>query len=147
MSIYMDSFRESVLGLLVYAHVELGIPFEHDLPQIKFVSTEQLQELACENVCSDIKGWTTSDNLIYLNNNLDIDIAYDKSIILHELVHYIQYKHSLNNYNSDCLTWKTREAQAFQIQINWLQTTKSEYSSLRVNQVMRNFHRIKCPIP
>lgn len=149
MNIDMELVRESILSLLIYAHIELGLPADesNDLPVIKFVSTKQLEKLACENFCKDIKGWTTANNLIYLNNNLDFNFAYDKSIMLHELVHHLQYKYSLNQHSTDCITWKSREAQAFEIQIGWLQKTHSEYNTLRVNQVMRNFHRIQCPIP
>ena len=140
-----EIFRDTIVSLLLYIHTQFGLSDPVKPPIIEVISTQQLEQLACTTSCADIKGWTTPNNIVYLSNELNFAIAFDKSILLHELVHHVQYQYNLNKKTSDCLTWKSREAQAYQLQIEWLQKNKAPYSSMKVNQAMRNFHRIKCP--
>ena len=147
MDFTIEIICDSAISMLVYIHAHLGISGPIQPPDIEIIASQQLEQIACPDGCSEIKGWTTPNNIVYLSADLDMNNSYDRSVIFHELVHHVQYRHKLSIERTDCLTWKAREAQAYQMQIEWLQKTKTPFNSLRVNQAMRNFHRIKCPEP
>lgn len=140
-----DSMPELITGLLLFIQSQLGLFNPIEPPHIEFMPVAAIAEVACEQPCGEIRGWTPPGETVYLSNELSINRdMFDRSIILHELVHYVQYKHQLMNMPSDCLTWKAREAQAYQLQFNWLQEHKVKYNSLSLKLTLQNFHRIKC---
>ncbi len=141
-----DSMAEIITGLLLFIQSEVGLFNSIEPPHIEFMPVVEIAEAACEQHCNEIKGWTPPGNTVYLSNDLSINLdMFDRSIVLHELVHYVQYKYQLANMASDCLTWKAREAQAYQLQFRWLQKHKVSFNSLNLNIAMRNFHRVQCP--
>lgn len=141
-----ESMSEIIAGLLLFIQSQVGLFNTIEPPHIEFLQAVEIAELACEQQCGDIKGWTPPGSTVYLNQNLGItQNMFDRSIILHELVHYVQYKYQLTNMATDCLTWKAREAQAYQLQFLWLQEHKVSFNSLSLNIAMQNFHRVQCP--
>lgn len=142
-----DSMSEVTAGLLLFIQSHLGLFNSIEPPHIEFMPVAEIVEIACNQPCGDIKGWTPAlGNTVYLSNELSINRdMFDRSIVLHELVHYVQYKYQLTNMATDCLTWKAREAQAYQLQFLWLQEHKVSFNSLSLNIAMQNFHRVQCP--
>tara|TARA_B110000908_G_C10221273_1_gene435478 strand:- start:1272 stop:1583 length:312 start_codon:yes stop_codon:yes gene_type:complete len=102
--------------------------------------------MACISGCNQVRGWTPPGVSIYLDNTLDLESnIQDQSILLHELVHYVQYQYELDVLSSECLTWKTREAKAYQLQIKWLQSQRESIEELGLHRVQQRLYRLKCP--
>ena len=142
-----DSMSEVTAGLLLFIQSHLGLFNSIEPPHIEFMPVAEIAEIACDRPCGHIKGWTPAlGSTVYLSNELSINRdMFDRSIVLHELVHYVQYKYQLTKMATDCLTWKAREAQAYQLQFLWLQEHKVSTNSLSLNIAMQNFHRVQCP--
>ena len=140
-----DSMLEITTGLLLYIQSHMSLFNSIEPPHIEFMPVEEITKIACTKPCGVIKGWTPPGDTVYLSNELSINRnMFDRSIVLHELVHYVQYKYNLNEKTNDCLTWKAREGQAYEIQYEWLRQNKVHYNSLSLNLTMRNFHRVQC---
>ncbi len=144
---------ELLIGLLLFIQTELGLFNDISPPHIVFMAEDEIAEFVCEQPCANynsikgIKGWVPppGDN-VYLSQDLNFTHnMFDRSIVLHELVHYVQYKYQLSVKQTDCLTWKTREAQAYELQSLWLKHNKVQHNNLRFIMAMRNFHRLQCP--
>lgn len=95
-------------------------PVPAELPQLYRVSQERLQELACSGKCA-ILGSFQPGTGIFLDERLKPETSlFDRSVLLHELVHYVQ---ELNGELSDlrpCERWYHREQEAYAIQKNFL---------------------------
>lgn len=141
-----ESMSEIIAGLLLFIQSQVGLFNPIEPPHIEFMQAVEIAELACEQQCGDIKGWTPPGSTVYLNQNLGITRdMFDRSIILHELVHYVQYKYQLVNMPTDCLTWKAREAQAYQLQLVWLREHHITSNWQGLHASMRNIQYLQCP--
>lgn len=91
-----------------------------ELPQVYRVSQERLQEMACSGKCAVLGTFRPGEG-IYLDERLKPETSlFDRSVLLHELVHYVQ---ELNGELSDlrpCDRWYHREQEAYAIQKNFL---------------------------
>ncbi len=57
---------------------------------------------------------------ILLDRRLDLaDDGYARSILLHELVHFAQWKET-GRAAADCEEWMKRESEAYRVQFGWL---------------------------
>jgi Zn-dependent peptidase ImmA (M78 family) len=71
------------------------------LPEIKFSSTEEIAMVAfgkdlpkALDLIANIKGlYNYKEGTVYLLNSIDIDSEKGRAVLLHELVHYLQYEH------------------------------------------------------
>ena len=85
-------------------------------PEIFRVSQERLQELACTRNCRVLATYQPGEG-IFLNERLKPETnLFDRSVLLHELVHYVQ---ELNHERGDakpCDRWYHREVEAYAIQ-------------------------------
>jgi len=146
MSPAADSMQELVAGLLLFVQSELGLFNPIEPPHIEFMPATEISDVACNQPCDEIKGWAPPGDTIYLSNDLRVGKDdFDRSILLHELVHYVQYKHELVDMTSSCLTWKARESQAYELQYEWLRINKVRYNTYDFKVAMQNFHRVQCP--
>jgi len=89
-------------------------------PEIFHVSQERLQELACTSTCG-VKATYQPGEGIFLDERLKPETSlFDRSVLLHELVHYVQ---ELNHERGDakpCERWYYREVEAYAIQKSFL---------------------------
>lgn len=90
-----------------------------DAPRIVEVEPAILQQKACGGKCKVI-AWFGPDATIYIDKRMDPENnIMARSIVLHELVHHVQYK--LTGHMADgCDQWLARERQAYDIQARWL---------------------------
>lgn len=89
-------------------------------PLVKFVSHVELQEMACEAAC-DIRGWYAGGSTIYLDDGLDPENSlWDRSILVHEMVHYLQDQAGAFGSLATCQRWLEREDEAYAVQHEWL---------------------------
>lgn len=141
-----EPMTEIIAGLLLYIQSQLGLVNPIEPPHVEFMPAVEIAEIACAQNCGEVKGWTPPGDTVYLNQDLRITHdKFDRSIILHELVHYTQFKYQLINRSNDCLSWKEREAQAYQIQSLWLREHNIKSHSLRLNKSIRSVQFVRCP--
>ena len=57
-------------------------------------------------------------NTIYLNENFDIHNAFDKGILLHELLHYVQDMNEVVGKKFEC--WRATELEVYELQKKYL---------------------------
>lgn len=89
-------------------------------PEIFRVPHERLQELACTSKCGVLATYQPGEG-IFLDERLKPETnLFDRSVLLHELVHYVQ---ELNHERGDakpCERWYFREVEAYAIQKTFL---------------------------
>jgi hypothetical protein len=106
-----------------------------DTPPIKITSFAHLRELS--GLSSDAEWirpaafYSKSEHLIYLADSWNTDDLVDQSILVHELVHHLQLE---DHIQFAC--WGRYEAQAYQLQIQWLRTqgVKDPHSLLHASK-------------
>jgi len=108
-----------VAELLVSIQLLSGYAPPSAPPRVAFVSSERLQDEACDGPC-EVYGWFPPGRTIYLDDRLDPvrDIAA-RGILVHELVHYLQQESGTFLASGGCRIWLERERQAYDIQIRW----------------------------
>ena len=82
-------------------------------PTVEYVSKERLAELVCKQLCPQINGAQVGDH-IYLLDTLDMDDPFNRAILLHEAVHFLQYANK--GQAKDCQDWLEREYEAYGLQ-------------------------------
>lgn len=130
--------KELMIAMMVWLSGATGYEIP-ELPAIKFLQPLELKSYAwgCEKVpvpqtsvdaCNSKDTWDeeTSSPLglydfetktIILREGFDINTVHDKSILLHELAHHLQYQNNKNE-NAACLGELEREA--YDLQDKWL---------------------------
>lgn len=89
-------------------------------PEIFRVSRERLQEMACSGKCAVLGTYRPGEG-IYLDERLKPETSlFDRSVLLHELVHYVQEKNGELSDMRPCERWYHREQEAYAIQKNFL---------------------------
>lgn len=123
----------------------VGIDFK--APEIRVIAQHELASKACGGQDCNVYGWFSNlDKRIYLADNQDfINNPHARSVLLHELVHYVQDQMKAPTMINDCLTWKARELQAYDIQYEWLRRHRVRTPTLSFNTVLINFENIRCP--
>lgn len=90
------------------------------LPALHRLPPAELQQLVCGAPCPALATYRPGEG-IYLDEKLKPETSlFDRSVLLHELVHYLQ---DLNNEHSDmkpCSRWYYREQEAYAIQKTFL---------------------------
>lgn len=90
------------------------------LPPIYRVPHEELENYVCGTHCS-IKAWYKSGDGIFLDQVLKPETSiFDRSILLHELVHYLQERAGEYDTMDECNRWFHREVDAYNVQNRYL---------------------------
>jgi hypothetical protein len=92
-------------------------------PLILKKSVSELQREFCNSgKCSIVALYHSKYNQIWIREDFEsTDDMYYKSILLHEIIHWIQYSnHLYEDEIKDCQLWLKREYQAYQLQGKWL---------------------------
>lgn len=84
------SLQKIALELFVAIHANSSYPVPGSLPEIHRVPVEVMQQKVCGKPCT-IKAFFHPEWGVYLDENLDLEgNPFDRSVLLHELVHYLQ---------------------------------------------------------
>ena len=143
----MDVSRLDALlaELLLAIHMLSGQPVPEALPSIDFVPQRELQERACEGPC-EVYGWFPPGRVIYLDDRLDpLKDIWARSIVVHELVHYVQHQEGTFPARGDCESWLDREWEAYDIQLRWL--AEQGAPPLLLRRFGSPYWKIRCPDP
>jgi hypothetical protein len=87
-----STLTSTVAGLLAWigAHTSYALP--NDKPAVALVPHAYLEQLACGEKCPAL-GVYPDGNVIYIDDALQIDTnVCAKSVLLHELVHFLQHR-------------------------------------------------------
>ena len=113
----------TVANLMAWVTNETGWTVR-EAPSIRFVSYADIVKIYSEGKGTDYHVeslYSETDHTIYLPNSWRSDDLRDRSILLHELVHHLQY---LNNVKVICSS--ESEWQALELQVTWLRQQEVE---------------------
>lgn len=131
-----------VLQLLTAINAIAGLPLPERPPEVVFVSHSDLEAQACDRPCN-VQGWFPPGRVVYLDEGLDPqNDIWGRSILVHELVHYLQQEEGSFTEAGTCEAWMKREAEAYEIQYRWLLAQQVPPRLLR--RISRPFLRIGC---
>ena len=90
-----------------------------DLPKVTLVPHSVIVERVCKKPCP-VYAYFDPKMGILLDQRLDpVNDLNARSILLHELVHFVQWRSAGRNPRS-CDEWLKRESEAYDIQFKWL---------------------------
>jgi hypothetical protein len=118
----MTDFGALCLGFLAFIAQHGHYPAVADCPGIEVVSVPELMSTACEGrPCPAQAFYDRQDNVILLSEEVELDFALGRSILLHELVHYVQDRSGRWEEDPDlCRAGMLRELHAFRLQERYL---------------------------
>lgn len=94
------------------------------LPPVFQLPQAAIEAKVCDEPCNVIAAYVPHGG-IYLAENLDpVQQAVDRSILLHELVHYLQQGHAKFAHLAGCERERAKEQEAYEIQNAYLATLK-----------------------
>lgn len=96
-------------------------PKPNELPEIKRVAHQQLEAMICNNSpCGVLASYWHGEG-VYLDNHLKPETnLFARSVLLHELVHYLQDTNDAWSGLRDCDRWYHRELEAYALQKQFL---------------------------
>jgi hypothetical protein len=111
---------ELLLGLLVWIGAHTGYSTDVELPNVVMTTRHNmcaLYGISAKDRCdsAELKGFYDKDLTIYLDTDFDSRDNHHRSRLLHELVHYVQWKNGRNKHA--CLG--KLEAEAYELQDAW----------------------------
>ena len=131
---------KAISDLLVAVQLLSGYGAPAAAPEVKFVAPERLQEMACGQPCA-VFGWSPPGRVIFLDRRLDpASDVMAKSILVHELVHFLQREASASGGPANCADWLEWEREAFDVQIKWLAEQRAP------QRAFSRFGRYRLPI-
>lgn len=85
-------------------------------PRIEFKPHDFFVENVCVNKACKVLGWYNDQGTVYFDERLkDARTAHERSIWVHEFVHYLQHVHGHFDTH-DCVDRLTREKEAYIVQ-------------------------------
>lgn len=122
----MTSLGEITAALLLYAQASLGgVSASLQAPQIAIMPRAEMNQNICRgHSCKATGFYSEVDGKIYLDDSLDVvNNLYHRSILLHELVHYVQHQRAPRGRvhpRNLCQAKRDAEAEAYYVQGRWL---------------------------
>lgn len=120
----MDPSSLSTLVVELFTTIQIlaGYPAPQSGPEIHVVPHAVIEEKICLSPCKRIKAFYHPDWGVYLDESLDLTgNSFDRSILMHELVHYVQHtKGAYEVLPSDCERRNAEEQEAYQVQNRYL---------------------------
>jgi hypothetical protein len=108
--------REQAALIYAMAWGQSGLPLPPQAPTVHLTTITALRALVGCAACP-VRGLQVGAD-IYLDEALDFADAYDASILLHEMVHYLQWSARGDVYS--CEEWAQRERHAYAVQAHVL---------------------------
>lgn len=105
-------------------------------PEVVEVTTEQMERLYDCKECSHIpQGMFKPEqpDKIFVQKGIPDGNTMEQSILLHELVHYLQFKQGKIRPHMACKEWLANEMEAFAVQEKWL--VKQYYPTLWIHRI------------
>lgn len=110
------ALKAMVLGMLSWIGAHANYPMPDETPAVALVPHSYLEQLACGEKCPAL-GVYPDGNVIYIDEDLQIETnVCARSVLLHELVHYLQDKNSRFMNLAPPLRSRMREHEAYGVQ-------------------------------
>ena len=120
----MDQSSLTSLMVELFTAIRLvsGYPSPDVLPQIQRASVAEMQQKICSGRSCAVRAFYHEDWGVYLDETLDVrNNAFDRSILLHELVHHLQKTTGkFDAVPNFCVRRNAQELEAYQIQNRYL---------------------------
>lgn len=116
-----DTGQDSHFSILLGWAAHLS-PYPHPvkLPSVQFKDHEFFVEQACSGHECNVLGWYNDTGIVYLDRRLKTeDSVFTQSLLVHELVHYLQDLSGQFDSNS-CEASVAREREAYQVQSDYI---------------------------
>ena len=118
-------YRELVRDLTLEAVAITGLSLPGALPPVVLVDKDIVAKYACAGKCRALGAYHPNYG-IALDHTLDpLNDDLARSILIHELVHYLQHENGLYANNSECTRWLKREEHAYSAQNKFLRKIQS----------------------
>ena len=135
----VDSLLDTIAKLSNYTKPNVA-------PRISKVARAEIERTICSGPCW-VKAWHVPGRGIFLDDSLkpESDLVH-RSILLHELVHYLQEVNAEGASMDECDRWLHREREAYGVQNQYLALVGngSSYSMMVANQSWIAFNRNTC---
>lgn len=123
----MESAALSSLLAELFSAIQLlsAYPAPSEMPVVRFVSPQVIQERFCNGPCR-VRAAYHVDEGVYIDERLDVvHNAFDRSILVHELVHHAQFRSGLFDANlPECERVSRDEREAYEIQNRYLASVR-----------------------
>ncbi len=114
------AMQELVAQMLLWMTVNTPYTMPSATPEVTILPQEHIQEIICQGPCPALAAYTP-DRGVLLSDQLDLrNNICDRSILLHELVHFFQYD-AQGTMPSNRRSWSLREYEAYQYQNRFLE--------------------------
>jgi len=115
-----SALAKLVTELLIAIQAMSGYPAPDEHPAVQRVPQAWLERQVCDRPC-EVYGWFPPGKVVYMDDRMDPlhDLAA-RSILLHELVHFLQQENGAFREHVRCRVWNEREKEAYLIQYRWL---------------------------
>lgn len=121
MDLYL--LQKVVIKLLAVIAGSATANVENIPPTISFVPHTALEQRLCGKPCPVYAVFLPRHGIL-LDDRLDpVNDVKARGILLHELVHYVQWRQKGRQTAQNCHEWVSREDQAYAIQYRWLGKT------------------------
>lgn len=108
-----------------------GYPQPETLPTLRVVDHSYMVENACYGQECKVLGWYNDQGIVYIDaETLRQDSLFTRSLVIHELIHHLQYLSG--KFNSSCDDVAAREAEAYRFQQQFF-TENGSLSPLRIH--------------
>ena len=96
------------------------------LPNVQFVPSEVVEAYACGKPCKALAVYRSGEG-VYINEEMNPETnVFARSVLLHELVHFVQDINRELASVRDCERWYRREQEAYAIQKRFLEMIGSQ---------------------
>lgn len=110
-----NQLEKDITQLLNWAVHLSRYPQPEALPTVKFVEHDFLELNACLGKKCNVLGWYNDQDIVYIDKRIGaLDSLMARSIMVHELIHYLQ--DISGNYSDNCAQQVMREHEAYEIQ-------------------------------
>ena len=120
------SLAALVTDLLTTIHLLSGYPAVSAQPEIHRLPQATIAERVCHKPCG-VRAYYRPDWGVLLDESLNVESdAFDRSILLHELVHHVQAARGrFETMPSACDRWNAAEGEAYALQKRFLAEMRS----------------------
>jgi len=109
----VDSLLQTIIGLTNYRKPATA-------PHVTKISQAEIERTICSGPCA-VKAWYLPEEGIFLDENLTPETnLIHRSILFHELVHFVQDVNGEAASLDACHRWLQREQQAYELQYHYL---------------------------
>ena len=118
-------YGELIRDLTLEAAAITGLPLPMQLPPVILADQDTVARYACQGKCEALGAFHPTYGIAIVRHLDPLKNDLTRSILLHELVHFLQHENKLFAGVNDCIRWLKREAHAYAAQNKFLRKVQS----------------------